>query len=264
MPSDQISPVPMAFVEGEPRVDSRYMAGELGINHKNARELIEQYLSDFEEFGVSRFETAKPSQGSLGGRPEKFYWLNEDQSYLLLTYVRNTDQARVLKKRLVHSFGDCRRALSGPAVSERTFQQQTEARLDRLEQIVDSLMASFNPALPRPAPVIPDWQRILKTVLREIETGKYPFPHAFREIDGVPCVILRTAQVMAHLRTMPRLRSFFDGLMSKSDRVLKRQLRDAGLILRARTNPTVAGQSLHHAVAIKLEGVRQQRLMLNG
>lgn len=101
----------LAVVDGEPRIDSRLIASQLGTEHKNTRELIEQYQADFEEFGVCPFETAKPPKGSNGGRPEKFALLNEDQSYLLLTYCQNTEQARDLKKRLVQAFSECRRQL---------------------------------------------------------------------------------------------------------------------------------------------------------
>ncbi|MFZ1492453.1 MAG: Rha family transcriptional regulator [Candidatus Competibacter denitrificans] len=103
--------LPLAVIDGEPRIDSRLIASQLGTEHKNTRELIEQYQADFEEFGVCPFETAKPPKGSNGGRPEKFALLNEDQSYLLLTYCQNTEQARDLKKRLVQAFSECRRQL---------------------------------------------------------------------------------------------------------------------------------------------------------
>ena len=106
--------ISLVVVDQEPRVDSRLIADQLGVKHINTRELIEQYLSDFAEFGVCRFETEKPLQGSIGGRPEKFALLNEDQSYLLLTYTQNTPQARELKKRLVRAFGERRRRLANP------------------------------------------------------------------------------------------------------------------------------------------------------
>lgn len=103
--------ISLVVVDQEPRVDSRLIASQLGVKNINTRELIEQYLADFEEFGLTRFETEK-IEGR--GRPEKFYLLNEDQSYLLLTYSQNTPQARDLKKRLVRSFGEHRRALTNP------------------------------------------------------------------------------------------------------------------------------------------------------
>ncbi|MCP5197530.1 MAG: hypothetical protein H6974_12235 [Gammaproteobacteria bacterium] len=57
----------------------------------------------------------KSSDGlhNLKGDLSWFALLNEDQSYLLLTYTQNTAQARELKKRLVRAFSEHRRALSG-------------------------------------------------------------------------------------------------------------------------------------------------------
>ncbi|RQT12118.1 Rha family transcriptional regulator [Burkholderia contaminans] len=92
----------------EPRVDSRILAQHLGNSHQHVRELLESYSSDFEALGVFRFETGKPPRGSLGGRPERYALLNEDQCYLLLTYSRNTDRVRALKLRLVIAFRDAR------------------------------------------------------------------------------------------------------------------------------------------------------------
>ncbi|MEI7870110.1 MAG: Rha family transcriptional regulator [Candidatus Methylumidiphilus sp.] len=101
-------------VKGEPRVDSRLIARELGNQHESMIRLIDDYRSDFEEFGVVRFQTQKPqanefpdfkSENSQAkakrGRPERFALLNEDQAYLLLTYARNTPEARRLKLNLV-------------------------------------------------------------------------------------------------------------------------------------------------------------------
>ncbi len=103
-----MSTLSLAVIDGEPRVDSRLVSNELGVEHKNTRELIEEYQADFDEFGVCPFETAKPLKGSSGGRPEKFYLLNEDQAYFLMTLVRNTEEAVELKKRLVKAFAQYR------------------------------------------------------------------------------------------------------------------------------------------------------------
>jgi len=104
--------ISLVVVDQEPRVDSRLIASQLGVEHQNTRELLQQYQTDFEEFGIIRFETGK-IEGR--GRPEKYALLNEDQSYLLLTYSQNTEQARELKKRLVRAFGEQRRAIALPA-----------------------------------------------------------------------------------------------------------------------------------------------------
>ncbi|MBT9098770.1 Rha family transcriptional regulator [Methylovulum psychrotolerans] len=96
-------------VKNEPRVDSRVLAEQLGVQHKNALELIDKHKSGFEAFGVVAFQTRKPPKGSTGGRPETFALLNEDQAYLLLTFSRNTPRVVSLKVELVKAFGRFRR-----------------------------------------------------------------------------------------------------------------------------------------------------------
>ena len=93
---------------GEPRVDSRILSAHMGNTHEHLRELIEDYRQHFARFGVPRFETAKPLRGSIGGRPERFALLTEDQCYFLLTLVRNTDRVVDLKARLVLAFRKAR------------------------------------------------------------------------------------------------------------------------------------------------------------
>lgn len=95
----------LTLVDGTPRIDSRLIAAELGVEHKNTRELIQKYLADFEEFGKVPFETEASGKTN---QQQKFALLNEDQSYLLLTYAQNTEQARYLKMRLVRSFAEYR------------------------------------------------------------------------------------------------------------------------------------------------------------
>lgn len=101
--------ISLVVVDQEPRVDSRIVAKQLGVDHKATHQLILRYQSDLEEFGILPFQMEE-IKGR--GQPAKFALLNEDQSYLLLTYSQNTEQARDLKKRLVRSFGEHRRALT--------------------------------------------------------------------------------------------------------------------------------------------------------
>ena len=89
---------------GEMRVDSRLIAAKLGNTHRALFRLIIQYQSDFEEFGVLRFENAKLIDSYTTGRPSKYALLTEDQSYLLLTFSKNTAQTIRLKKALVRTF----------------------------------------------------------------------------------------------------------------------------------------------------------------
>ena len=107
------TPITDAFalttVQAEPRIDSRLLAKSLGTKHQSTFELLKEHRADFEELGKVRFETGA-SPGSKTGQTERFALLNEDQSYLLLTYSRNTARTRQLKVKLVKAFGEARRA----------------------------------------------------------------------------------------------------------------------------------------------------------
>lgn len=104
--------IPLTLVSGEPRVDSRLVAAELGVAPRNTFELVENYSDQFQEFGLLPFETgAVKREGERGTKFEKFYLLNEDQTCFLLTLVRNTPQAVDLKKKLVRAFSQYRVAV---------------------------------------------------------------------------------------------------------------------------------------------------------
>lgn len=100
--------ITLTTYKGEPRVDSRLIAEQLGNQHESTIKTVKAYAADFRQFGVLRFEIGKPPAGSKGGRPEEYALLNEDQCYLLLTYSRNTPRARALKINLVKAFREAR------------------------------------------------------------------------------------------------------------------------------------------------------------
>jgi len=91
-------------IGGEPRVDSRLIANELGVDHKNTLEMIRKYEPRFEKYGKVAFKTSKPPKGSIGGRPETIAYLNEQQATFLVTLSRNSEQAVDLKQKLTESY----------------------------------------------------------------------------------------------------------------------------------------------------------------
>jgi phage regulator Rha-like protein len=93
-------------------VDSRLIAIELGIQHRNLIATIKKYSDDFKEIGVLLFETEKPTDSTQGGRPEVFCYLNEAQSTYLMTLSKNTEQVRHCKKNLVIAFEKAKKLLS--------------------------------------------------------------------------------------------------------------------------------------------------------
>lgn len=88
--------------------DSLMIAEGTGNKHYAVRQLIDKYISDFQEFGKVTFEM-RPLES---GQSMKVYLLNEGQATLLLTYMKNTEKIRAFKKRLVAEFLRMKQVLS--------------------------------------------------------------------------------------------------------------------------------------------------------
>jgi len=99
--------IELSNVRGEPVADTRMLAGNLGLQHASIFKMISDYQADFEQLGKVRFEI-RPSAGSKTGQKEKFAFLNEDQTYLLMTFSRNSAKVRQLKVNLVKAFKQAR------------------------------------------------------------------------------------------------------------------------------------------------------------
>ena len=82
-------------------------------DHASVIKLVRTYQADLEEFGLLDFKSE-----STGGRPTEYAFLNEPQSTLLLTYMRNTEIVRAFKKKLVREFWEMvqQRNQGGPAL----------------------------------------------------------------------------------------------------------------------------------------------------
>lgn len=95
----------------EPLVDSRLMANQLGITHEAILKTIDSHFDSFHQLNPFRFEIAKGELLPQGGRARatRYALLSEDQSYLLLTFSRNTKRVVELKLNLVRAFSRFRR-----------------------------------------------------------------------------------------------------------------------------------------------------------
>ena len=117
--------------KGKTVTSSFIVAENAGITHKSLKNVIRKYESDLKEFGLLPFKTAEAEFG----RPETFYEFNEEQATLLFTYLRNTEQVRNFKKKLVKAFFIMRNELV-----KRT-ETRDIAKIDRknlTDMIVDS------------------------------------------------------------------------------------------------------------------------------
>jgi phage regulator Rha-like protein len=138
-------------------VDSRLVAAELGILHKNFKELIKTYIADFEEFG----NLSVTSVGVKGTSSyAEFYYLNENQAYLSLTYSNNTPQVRRAKINLVKAFDEAREASQPQA--PKTLIEAMEVALTALKEVEATklLLAESEKKVIEMAPKVAEWQAL--------------------------------------------------------------------------------------------------------
>ena len=138
-------------------VDSRLVAENLGIGHKNLLATIDKYSQRIESaFGKIAFETRK----SQRGKAIRFAWLTEDQATFLMTLSRNTERVVQCKQKLVSAFSKAKKILveTIPAQTQeleslRLQNQNLQLQL-QLAQTQERLLTScqtlalINPALP--------------------------------------------------------------------------------------------------------------------
>jgi hypothetical protein len=100
------------------------------------------------------------------------------------------------------------------------------------------------------------WVWIVETLLSEIASNQFQFPHKWDAIDQEPCLLVRTSHVMDHIKTTNRLRETWNGLPVKSDRVFKKQLQHAGVILSDAVEKTIGERRVSHMAALSLDRLR--------
>jgi phage regulator Rha-like protein len=92
-------------------VDSRDVARVIKHTHQHIREQIESHQPQIERLGVFRVETGKPLKGSAGGRPEKYYYLNFEQTSFVLYLTKPDEEGKEFQVRLLLAFRSAREKL---------------------------------------------------------------------------------------------------------------------------------------------------------
>lgn len=121
-------------------------------DHASVITLTRKYQVDLEDFGLVRFEIRPREVGQHGGGDTEYAILNEPQSTLLLTFMRNTDIVRAFKKKLVREFWDLVQQRNQPMtqaeitaananhlVAVERQQREQQVALDRIERRVEDL-----------------------------------------------------------------------------------------------------------------------------
>ncbi|MGI6227001.1 MAG: Rha family transcriptional regulator [Peptococcales bacterium] len=124
-------------IDETPFTTSKVIADHGKVQHETVARLISTYEKDLKEFGVLRFEIGKP-QNPKGGRPEKIYQLNEQQSTLLITYMQNTLPVRKFKKALVKQFYLMQKELISRKVTRQIGKEAREILTNAIQALPDS------------------------------------------------------------------------------------------------------------------------------
>lgn len=141
----QIVPIERAH-DGALIVSSLTIAEGAGVEHRAVLQLVTKYGDDLEQFGPSAFEMRSQDRG---GHPVRTALLNEQQSTLVMTYMKNTDQVRQFKLALVKSFFDMARQLQQPAAPAELSRMQILQMALEAEQKNEALEARIKEDEPR-------------------------------------------------------------------------------------------------------------------
>lgn len=129
-------------------VDSRLIAEDLGVKHSDwFQNIVLTYQTEIEqEFGILRFENGKIPEAARRGRPERFAWLTEDQSTVLMTYSKNTDRVRECKRNLVKAFSKAKNLIQeqGDRIKELQLQLELAKTQERLTENQQRLLATVH------------------------------------------------------------------------------------------------------------------------
>jgi phage regulator Rha-like protein len=128
------------FVENELRISHRIIADKTDNKILSVQKLITDNISILEEFGRLRFEIEsekilkEKQKKNPNYRPEKTYFLNEQQTTLILTFMRNNEVVKQFKITLVREFYKMRELLQSQN-SETQFDRELKAFNNSVEML---------------------------------------------------------------------------------------------------------------------------------
>jgi len=134
-----MSNISLNLVSNEFRIDSRLLAPELNHRHRTILESLDKYKSQFESLGAFPFQT---EMGLNGGVPVRYFLLNEDQCYFLLTLMRNNEHIVKSKLNLVKAFRDARKQLAERDIARLDGKQVRRLETDAIKNLVEYAKAS--------------------------------------------------------------------------------------------------------------------------
>lgn len=117
-----------------PFTTSKIVAEYAEVKHHTVTRLIQQHEDSLIMFGKVRFKNeALPS-----GQSEKVYGLNEQQSTLLITFMKNTPKVVIFKRNLVYQFFVMQKELISRKVTRQIGKQAREALTNAIQGLPES------------------------------------------------------------------------------------------------------------------------------
>lgn len=127
----------------------------------------------------------------------------------------------------------------------------------------DNLLEEMNNQVRETSADREPWVWILETLLSEIARGSYLHPYAWDDAEDPVtgeselCLLVRTSHVMDHMAHSTALRDKWNSLPVKSDRVFKRQIKNAGVVVSDTIEKTVRNNRVSHMTAISVDRIER-------
>lgn len=96
------------------------------------------------------------------------------------------------------------------------------------------------------------WVWIMETTLEEIARHKYDGPYKWDTVKGEECLLITASGIMHHMATTTALRDIWNGLPIKSDRVFKKQLVQAEIVVSDTEMRTIGSRRVGRMMALSL------------
>ncbi len=133
----------VSLIDGDAVTTTLAIAIGCNVDHASVIKLVRTYQADLEEFGLLGFEIQPRPVGQHGGADTEFAILNEQQSTLIMTYMRNSPIVREFKKTLVKEFW---LLVRGKPVALPSYAETLRLYADQIEQTAVLQIANIQQA----------------------------------------------------------------------------------------------------------------------
>lgn len=130
----------VVVVGGEPLASTEVISKGMKAQHASTIKLVRKHSEALSRFGLVRFEIRARTKGAHGGGNVEYALLNEQQTALLITMMRNTPAVLAFKANLIAEFFRMRDALHQR--SQNLWQQLQSAIAQEVESKVRASFGS--------------------------------------------------------------------------------------------------------------------------